>query len=368
MSGSPPPTGGFVRRVGLFQATAINMSQMCGIGPFVTIPLMVAAFGGPQAIIGFVAGALLALADGLIWAELGASMPGSGGSYVYLRQAFQYRSGRLMPFLFVWTAMLFIPLIMSTGVVGFVQYLGYLAPDMGKTTGDLIGLAVVALVVLLLWRGIEHIARITAVMWAVMITSVLLVIIAAATDFSSHLAFTYPAHAFELSSSHFWVGFAAGLTIGIYDYLGYNTTAYMGAEIKDPGRTLPRSIIFSILGIMAIYLLLQIGTLGVIDWHRMTDPTDIASTSVASAVLEKPGARARPTPSRSSSSSPRSPRSSPDSSEAHAFPTTPPATASSSARTPSCTPSTASRCWAWRPWASSRRSASSSAATPTWPP
>jgi amino acid transporter len=287
VSGTPPPTGGFVRRIGLFQATAINMSQMCGIGPFVTIPLMVAAFGGPQAVIGFIAGALLALTDGLIWAELGAAMPGSGGSYVYLRQAFQYRTGRLMPFLFVWTAMLFIPLIMSTGVVGFVQYLGYLAPDMSKTTGDLVGLGMVALVVLLLWRGIEHIARITAVMWAVMITSVLLVIVAAATDFSADLAFTYPAHAFELSGSHFWIGFAAGLTIGIYDYLGYNTTAYMGAEIKDPGRVLPRSIIYSILGIMVIYLLLQIGTLGVIDWHRMKDPGDIASTSVASAVMEE---------------------------------------------------------------------------------
>jgi len=287
MSGSPPPSGGFVRRVGLFQATAINMSQMCGIGPFVTIPLMVAAFGGPQAVIGFVAGAVLALADGLVWAEMGSSMPGSGGSYVYLRQAFQYRTGRLMPFLFVWTAMLFIPLIMSTGVVGFVQYLGYLAPDLGQTGGDLIGLGVIALVVLLLWRGIEHIARITAVMWAVMITSVLLVIVAAASDFSAHLAFTYPAHAFDLMSDHFWLGFAAGLTIGIYDYLGYNTTAYMGAEIKDPGRNLPRSILFSIVGIMAIYLLLQIGTLGVIDWHRMTNPDDIASTSVASAVLEE---------------------------------------------------------------------------------
>lgn len=89
----PSAAGGFVRRIGLFQATAINMSQMCGIGPFVTIPLMVAAFGGPQAVIGFVAGAILALADGLIWAELGASLPGSGGSYVYLRQAFQYRTG-----------------------------------------------------------------------------------------------------------------------------------------------------------------------------------------------------------------------------------------------------------------------------------
>ncbi|WP_329461721.1 APC family permease [Streptomyces sp. NBC_01431] len=287
MSGTPPPDGGFVRRIGLFQATAINMSQMCGIGPFVTIPLMVAAFGGPQAVIGFVAGAILAFADGLIWAELGASLPGSGGSYVYLRQAFQYRTGRLMPFLFVWTAMLFIPLAMSTGVVGFVQYLGYLAPDLGQTPGDLIGLGIIALVVLLLWRGIENIARITAVMWVVMIASVALVIAAAATDFSPHLAFNYPASAFELTSGHFWVGFAAGLTIGIYDYLGYNTTAYMGAEIKDPGRTLPRSIIYSVLGIMVIYLLLQIGTLGVIDWKRMLDPNDIASTSVASAVLEK---------------------------------------------------------------------------------
>ncbi|MDV9177573.1 APC family permease [Streptomyces sp. W16] len=287
MSGSPPPEGGFVRSVGLFQATAINMSQMCGIGPFVTIPLMVAAFGGPQAVIGFVAGAILALADGLVWAEMGAAMPGSGGSYVYLRQAFQYRTGRLMPFLFVWTAMLFIPLIMSTGVVGFVQYLGYLAPDLGQTSGDLIGLGMIAVVILLLWRGIENIARITAVMWTVMIAAVFLVIVAAASDFSAHLAFTYPAHAFDLGSDGFWLGFAGGLTIGIYDYLGYNTTAYMGAEIKDPGRTLPRSILFSIVGIMAIYLMLQIGTLGVIDWHRMTNANDIASTSVASAVLEK---------------------------------------------------------------------------------
>ncbi|MFF8730988.1 APC family permease [Streptomyces sp. NPDC015171] len=286
MSGSPPPTGGFVRRVGLFQATAINMSQMCGIGPFVTIPLMVAAFGGPQAVIGFVAGAILSLCDGLVWAELGAAMPGSGGSYVYLRQAFQYRTGRLMPFLFVWTAMLFIPLTMSTGVVGFVQYLGYLAPGLGQHTGDLIGLGVIALVVVLLWRGIEHIARITAVMWCVMIAAVVLVIAAAATDFSAHLAFTYPAGAFDLTGERFWLGFAAGLTIGVYDYLGYSTTAYMGAEIKDPGRTLPRSVLFSILGIMGIYLLLQIGTLGVVDWHRMTDPHDIASTSVAAVVLE----------------------------------------------------------------------------------
>src|SRR4051794_13115677 len=120
--------GGFERRLGLRQAVAVNMTQMCGIGPFVTIPLMIAALGGPQAVFGWIVGAVLALVDGLVWAELGAAMPGAGGTYLYLREAFQYRSGRLMPFLFVWTAVLFIPLIMSTGVIGLVQYAGYLWP------------------------------------------------------------------------------------------------------------------------------------------------------------------------------------------------------------------------------------------------
>ncbi|MFC5721469.1 APC family permease [Streptomyces gamaensis] len=287
--GAPPggQRAGFVRSIGLFQATALNMSQMCGIGPFVTIPLMVAAFAGPQAVLGFVAGAVLALADGLVWAELGASLPGAGGSYVYLRQAFQYRTGKLMPFLFVWTAMLNIPLAMSTGVIGFVQYLGYLWPGMTPLQGDLTGLVLTVLVVALLWGRVEHMARLNVVLWCVMLASVVLVIVAAYTHFSPGRAFTYPAHAFELTSNHFWIGFAAGLTIGIYDYGGYWTSAYLGAEIKNPGRTLPRSIVYSILGIMVIYLLLQIGTLGVVDWQDMLDPDSAASSSVASAVLER---------------------------------------------------------------------------------
>ncbi|MER5866963.1 APC family permease [Kitasatospora sp. NPDC002040] len=278
---------GLSRRIGLFQATTINMSQMCGIGPFVTIPLMVAAFGGPQAVIGWIAGAVLALADGLVWAELGASLPGAGGTYVYLRESFQYRTGKLMPFLFVWTAMLFIPLIMSTGVVGFVQYLGYLWPDLSTGQGDLVGLAVCALVVLLLWRRVESIARLTTVMWGVMILSVTAVILACYTNFSPSRAFDWPAHAIELTHGQFWIGFAAGLTIGIYDYLGYNTAAYLGAEVKQPGRVMPRAIVFSIIGIMAIYLLLQIGVLGAMDWREMLDPDSAASKSVASAVLER---------------------------------------------------------------------------------
>src|SRR3982751_2052910 len=118
----------FKRSLGAVAATAVNMTQMCGIGPFITIPLAIAAMHGPQAMVGWVVGAALVLCDGLVWAELGAAMPGAGGTYLYLREAFQYRSGRLMPFLFVWTAMIFIPLIMSTGVIGIINYLGYFFP------------------------------------------------------------------------------------------------------------------------------------------------------------------------------------------------------------------------------------------------
>src|SRR5215467_2260917 len=136
---------GFIRSVKLPTAIAINMTQMCGIGPFITIPLMVAAFGGPQAILGWIVGALLALSDGLVWAELGAAMPGAGGTYLYLREAFQYRTGRLMPFIFTWTAILFIPLIMSTGINGLVQYLGYLWPNMAEWQIVVVSFALVGL-------------------------------------------------------------------------------------------------------------------------------------------------------------------------------------------------------------------------------
>jgi amino acid transporter len=272
---------GFRRSLGLRSAIALNMTQMCGIGPFVTIPLMIGTLGGPQAVFGWVLGALLALADGLVWAELGAAMPGAGGTYLYLREAFQYRTGRLMPFLFVWTAMFTIPLIMSTGVIGLVQYLGYLAPGMSSVEIHAISLLVVAIVLFALWRRIESIGAIGTGLWIVSLLSLGLVVIAAATHFHPSLAFTYPHGAFS-AGGPFWAGLGAGLLIGIYDYLGYNTTAYLGAELKDPGRVLPRSIIVAVVGIMVIYLAMQIGVLGVVPWQ-----TAAKSQSVASLVLER---------------------------------------------------------------------------------
>ena len=271
---------GFIRSVGLFPAIAINMTQMCGIGPFITIPLMVAAMGGPQAILGWIAGAILALADGLVWAELGAAMPGAGGSYLYLREAFQYRTGKLMPFLFVWTAVLFIPLTMSTGVIGLVQYLAYLWPSMTNWESWLVSVAVVVIVVFALWRKIGEIGFLSTILWVIMLVSILIVTVASFTHFSPSLAFTYPKGAFTLNGT-FFMGLGAGLVIGIYDYLGYNTTAYMAGEVRNPGRVIPWSIIVSILLMMVFYLVMNIGVLGVAPWQTVAQ-----SSSVASLVLE----------------------------------------------------------------------------------
>ena len=270
----------FHRALGLREAVAVNMTQMCGIGPFVTIPLMVATVGGPQAILGWIVGAFLAMADGLVWAELGAAMPGSGGTYLYLREAFQYRSGRLMPFLFIWSAMMGIPLTMSTGVIGLVQYLGYYFPNMSYGAVHITSLAVVGLAVSALYRDISAIGKLTTWLWLIMIVSVVGVTLAAASKFDPKLAFTYPPGAFSLDE-RFFAGLGAGVVIAVYDYLGYNTVAYMGDELRDPGRVMPRSILFSIIGMMGIYLCMNVAVVGALPWQEIAK-----SDSIGSAVIE----------------------------------------------------------------------------------
>ncbi len=272
---------GFTRSLGMGAAIAVNMTQMCGIGPFLTIPLMVGAMGGPQAMFGWLIGAVLAMADGLVWAELGAAMPGAGGTYLYLREAFQYRTGRLMPFLFVWTAMVFIPLTMSAGVIGMVQYLGYYFPGLTWVQIHGISLVICVLTVVTLYRGIAAIARIANVLFVVMLITTALLIVASFTHFHARLAFTFPHGAFGRGGP-FFHGLGAGLLIAIFDYLGYNTTAYMGEEMRDPGRVIPGSIVYSILGIMAIYLCLNVGVMGVLPWQEIA-----GSNSIGSLVMER---------------------------------------------------------------------------------
>ena len=89
------------RGLGPFGAISANVLNMVGVGPFLTIPLALSAMGGPQAMVGWVLGALLCLCDGMVWSELGSAMPSSGGSYYYLQEAYGKRSlGQLMSFHF----------------------------------------------------------------------------------------------------------------------------------------------------------------------------------------------------------------------------------------------------------------------------
>jgi amino acid transporter len=269
----PGDEKGLMRGLGMFGAISLNMSQMVGIGPFITIPLIIAAMGGPQAIFGWIAGALIAICDGLVWAELGAAMPAEGGTYTYLREAFQYSTGRLMPFLFVWSTLLVTPLIMSTGMIGIAQYLAYFwHTSAALSHWEAVGFTIITIA--LLWRRIDSIGKLTKILWAGMIVTVGLVIVGSFTHFSAHRAFTFPHGAF---GSHFFSGLGAGLVLAIFDYLGYYTIAYLGDETRNPGRVIPRSIVISVLGVMVIDLALNIGTIGVIPWQQAEKSTSIGS-------------------------------------------------------------------------------------------
>ncbi|HEY8205218.1 MAG TPA: amino acid permease, partial [Pyrinomonadaceae bacterium] len=124
-----------IRGVGLWGATTLNMIDMIGVGPFITIPLIIAAMGGPQAMLGWILGALLVVCDGLVWAELGAALPGSGGSYRYLAEIYGPRKlGRLMSFLFIWQLTFSAPLSIASGSIGLAQYATYIFPRLGQET------------------------------------------------------------------------------------------------------------------------------------------------------------------------------------------------------------------------------------------
>src|SRR5712691_2151187 len=177
-----------LRRFGLLQATALNMSNMIGVGPFITIPLLMSALGGPQAMLGWLVAVLIAIPDGMVWSELGAAMPGSGGSYVYLREAYGRETfGRLMAFLFIWQFIISGPLEIASGYIGFAQYVGYLwklTPLRIKLIAAGVGLLNLAL----LYRRITAIGKITVALWLGTLVTVAAVIVSGVPHFSAKLA------------------------------------------------------------------------------------------------------------------------------------------------------------------------------------
>src|SRR5919204_3481632 len=255
------------RRFGLLHATALNMTNMIGVGPFITIPLLMSALGGPQAMLGWVVALVIVICDGMVWSEFGASLPGSGGSFRYLREAFgSARFGRLMAFLFVWQFVLSGPLEIASGYIGFADYTSYIWKGMTRANVMALVIVVSAINIALLYRRIQSIAKITVSLWAGTLITVLAVIITGAMHFNPRIAFDFPPGAFNFSLG-FFLGLGAASRIGIYDYLGYYDVCYIGDEVRDPGRVIPRSILISTAAVAVIYLGINLSIIGVVPWR-----------------------------------------------------------------------------------------------------
>ncbi len=278
------------RDLGLVQATALAITDMVGIGPFITIPLFLATMGGPQAMVGWLVGAVLAFCDGLVWAELGAAMPKAGGSYNYLREAFGPRSvGRWFSFLVVWQIIFSAPLSVASGSIGFADYFHYFIPGHLNWHVDLLGrdisgahviAAIIPLaMILVLYRRIRAIGNLSVILLAGVLVGCFWIVIAGVPHLSAQRIFNFPPDAFKMSWA-LWAGLGHATLFALYDYFGYYNVCYLGEEIREPARVIPRAILFSILAVAALYILMNVSILSVVPWREAQNSTFIASTYI----------------------------------------------------------------------------------------
>jgi len=282
-SGPPGSEPGLLRGLTLLPATALNMVDMIGVGPFITLPLMVALMHGPQAIYGWIAGAVLALSDGLIWAELGAAMPRAGGSYEYLKQIYgPHRLGRLLSFLFVFQLIFSAPVSIATGCIGLAGYAAYVAPALAEifwratltfpllgavslpieiSGATLLAMAAAAGATFLVYRRIAGVGRISRYLWVGVLATFAFVIYLGLSHFQRALAF--PPGWQRLPASGFRQAFAGALLIALYDYWGYYNICFLGEEVVEPHKTIPRSMLLSIAAVACLYVVMNVSILGV---------------------------------------------------------------------------------------------------------
>jgi amino acid transporter len=283
------------RGIGPWQATALNITLIVGAGVFATIPFMLRELPGPYAVFGWLAAGALIVVDGLIWSELGAALPGSGGSYLYLLECYgRERWGRLLAFLFIWQFLLSGPLELGSGLVAISQfsaslYPGFLEFDTAHTwkvviwekqelamsfgparlIGFVLGLGIIALLV----RNITTLGRLTVTLWLGVLATIAWVLLEGFARFDPGVAFDYSGRAATFPAN-FAVQLGPAMVLAIYSYLGYYNVCYIGDEVRDPGRTIPRSIIWSSLIVCVLFAALHLAMLGVVSWTKI--PTEQA--------------------------------------------------------------------------------------------
>jgi len=262
------PSQKLVRGMGLVQSTAVNMLEMIGIGPFITIGVILSAMGGPQAVLGWFLGALFSVCDGMVYAELGAAMPGAGGAYIYFREAFNPESwGILFSFLFLWETIFVAPLAISAACVGFAEYTHYFLPNLNHAGVGSLAAAACVLITFLLYRPIHTVGRMSVVMLGVVLTAMFWVIVSGLIHMNTKMAFDFPPSAFHLSKPFFF-GLGAATLFAMYNYGGYNNITYLGGEVSNPTRNIPRAIVFSVLIVAFLYLLMSVVIVGTIPWRE----------------------------------------------------------------------------------------------------
>jgi amino acid transporter len=217
----------------------------------------------------------------MVWAELSGRLPGSGGTYVYVREAYGPRWGQLMSFLFIWQVGIQGPLSFAGGCIGFSNYLAYLVPALQGPGMKAAAVGVAALVVFLLYRRITVIGRMGVALAFGTLLALLLTIAAGAKGFSWARLTAFPPGAFDLDGDFFF-GLGDASRRAIYAFLGYYNVCFIGDEVKEPGRTIPRSILLAVLVVGALYLAMNVTLLGAMDWREV-----MASRYVAATVAER---------------------------------------------------------------------------------
>jgi amino acid transporter len=282
------------RSLTLRGAVTLNLLDMIGVGPFLTLPLLLAAMGGPQAMVGWVLGAGLAACDGLVWAELGAAMPEAGGTYAYLGKMFPGQWGRWLSFLFVFQLCFSAPLSVASGCIGLAQYAGFLSPGLvtagtvhalhvggysfGVTAGRAtwLAIAVVGLAVVLLYRRLAAMRGLSTGMLVVVLGTIGWAMVTGLLHGQWSRVVAFPAGAWKLNES-FFVGLGSAMLIATYDYWGYYNVTFLGGEARDPGRTIPRAVLISIGVVAVLYLGLNASVLAVMGSPAIVAAQDIGA-------------------------------------------------------------------------------------------
>ncbi len=269
-------TSNLDRSLGLLHATASNMATMVGIGPFITIPLIVATMGGPQAMFGWVVGAIIAISDGQVWAELSTALPGEGGSYIYLREAYKRFFGKLIAFLFIWSFLLSGPFEIASGIVGMMEYLSFVIPWLHGINIRIVAFAAGILTIILHYKKIRFVGVVTVILWSVMLVTVGLTIIVGIIHFKPDIAFNFPKGWFSFSWG-FVMGLGGATLIAMYDLMGYYNICYVEEEVKNPGYVFPRAILWSVIGVACVYAVMNFSIIGVLPWHEVAKSHHIVS-------------------------------------------------------------------------------------------